>query len=394
MNQAIPYALIIAPIALVLYAYIGYPLLLALVAFIRRRVTPAEIAEWPRISITVPAYNEEREIGSTIESLLQLDYPADRRQILVVSDASTDRTDEIVRSFADRGVTLIRMNERSGKTAAENAVSPHLTGEIVVNTDASIRIARTALKPLIAAFADPTVGVASGRDVSVSRQNEAANAGESRYVGYEMSVRALETRAGGIIGASGCLYAIRAHLHRTKLQDGLSRDFAAALIARDHGYRAVSVDAATCYVPRTSSVKREYRRKVRTMTRGMETLWAMRRLMNPFRFGLFGWMLFSHKICRWAAPWGAVLLFAGLLILAPSTPWAAAVALVAAIGTVLGSIGMAMPEDKPLPRLISMPTYVLMGNVAALHATLRALHGDRNAVWEPTRREPAAVPTA
>jgi cellulose synthase/poly-beta-1,6-N-acetylglucosamine synthase-like glycosyltransferase len=245
---------VVLALSFAFYTYVGYPLIVAVVAALRRPARQTQPTEWPRISITVPAYNEEREIGATLEALLELDYPADRREILVVSDASTDRTDEIVRSFADRGVTLVRMDKRRGKTAAENAVSLHLTGDIVVNTDASIRIAPTALKPLIAAFADATVGVASGRDVSVARGQSGGNAGESRYVGYEMLVRALETRAGGIIGASGCLYAIRANLHRIKLPEGLSRDFAAALNARRHGYRAVSVDEAVCYVPRTRSL--------------------------------------------------------------------------------------------------------------------------------------------
>lgn len=376
---------------LTLYTYVLYPLLVALIGLARRRPAPPPVEDWPRISITVPAYNEEREIRATLESLLALDYPADRREIIVVSDASTDNTDGIVRTFADRGVKLIRMERRSGKTAAENIAATQLTGDIVVNTDASIRIEHNALKPLIAAFTDPTVGVASGRDVSIARGTANNNRGESKYVGYEMLVRQLETSAGGIIGASGCLYAIRAHLHRTHLPDGLSRDFASALIAKDHGYRAVSVDAALCYVPRTQSLRSEYRRKVRTMTRGMETLFAMRRLLNPLRHGQFAWMLISHKICRWAVPWAG---FASLIALAMLTPefvvarWLLAAAVLA---TGLAAAAFTIPEGKKVPRLLGTPAYLVSGNVAALHSTIKAAHGDRNAVWEPTRREPAAA---
>ena len=392
MPSSVALLVIALALALFVYAYIGYPLLVGLLAAARRRTTPTSAPrQWPRISITVPAYNEEREIASTLESLLQLDYPADRREIIVVSDASTDRTDEIVRSYADRGVKLIRMEKRTGKTAAENAAAAHLSGEIVVNTNASIRIGASSLKPLIAAFSDPGVGLASGRDVSVSRSGEGDNIGESRYVGYEMLVRSLETRAGGIIGASGCLYAIRAQLHRTLLPDGLSRDFAAALIAREHGYRAVSVDQAICYVPRTSSLRTEYRRKVRTMTRGMETLFAMRRLMNPFYYGAFAWMLASHKVGRWAVPWASALAFLALASLAWSNVLALAVLLVALAGMLLGAAAFLVPEHRKLPRLLSLPAYALTGNVAAIHASLRALHGGRNAVWEPTRREVRAA---
>src|SRR5439155_18332143 len=214
-----------------------------------------------------------------------------------------------------RGVELLRLPERRGKTAAENAARAHLRGTIIVNTDASVRIALQALKPLVAAFADPTVGVASGRDVSVARVGAEANAGESTYVGYEMWVRALETRVAGIVGASGCLYACRRRLYMRLVPEALSRDFAAALMAREAGYRSVAVRDAVCYVPRVASLHAEYRRKVRTITRGWQTLVYMRHLLNPFRYGLFAWMLFSHKICRWLAPWAIGLAIVGLIAL-------------------------------------------------------------------------------
>ncbi|HEX2191140.1 MAG TPA: glycosyltransferase family 2 protein, partial [Longimicrobiaceae bacterium] len=331
--------LVAAPVLLVAYAYGGYPLLLAAVARGRGRRPAAEPAEWPTVSISLPAYNEEGQIRGAIESLLALDYPAGRKQVLVVSDASTDRTDDIVLEYADRGVELLRMPQRGGKTAGENAAAARLTGEIVVNTDASIRIRPDALRPLVARFADPTVGVASGRDVSVARTGDDKNAGEAGYVGYEMKVRALETAVGGIIGASGCFYAIRAHLHRAPLPVHLSRDFASALTAREHGYRAVSVDDAVCYVPRTSSLHREYRRKVRTIARGMETLWFKRHLMNPLRHGAFAWMLLSHKVARWLVPWSALAGVAGILVLAVDHPWARVAAAAGAVVALLAAAG-------------------------------------------------------
>ncbi|MET0398405.1 MAG: glycosyltransferase family 2 protein [Longimicrobiaceae bacterium] len=384
----IAWTLIAIPLLVTAYAYAGYPLLLAVLARRRGRPpAPPAPAEWPRVSISLPAYNEEAQIGGAIESLLALDYPADRRQILVVSDASSDGTDDIVRQYADRGVELLRMPVRGGKTAGENAAAARLTGDIVVNTDASIRIRPDALKPLVACFADPTVGVASGRDLSVARTSEDKNAGEAGYVGYEMKVRALETAVAGIIGASGCFYAIRSHLHRSPLPAHLSRDFASALIAREHGYRSVSVDDAVCFVPRTTSLHREYRRKVRTMARGMQTLQHKSHLLDPRRYGTFAWMLLSHKVARWLVPWTAFAGVLGVLLLAVEHPAARLALAVGAGVALLAGAGWLWPESRGIPRVLAVPAFAVAGNLAAVHAYLRSLSANDDPTWEPTRRE-------
>ena len=393
-------ALLIAVAALFVYTYVGYPALLKLLLLLRRERSAVKSrrapGDWPAISVMLPAYNEVETIASTLEQLLAIDYPTDRRQILVVSDASTDGTDDVVARFASRrtGVELLRLPQRRGKTAAENAARSRLTGEIIVNTDASVRIDRAAVKHLVAVFDDPSVGVASGRDVSVSNIDDRTNPGEQAYVGYDMWVRDLETSVSGIVGASGCLYAIRRHLHVEPMPEGLTRDFGSALVAREQGYRAVSVPAAICYVPRSTSVRREHQRKVRTMARGLRTLWFKRALLNPLREGLFAWMLWSHKLCRWLVPWGGAL---GVLLLAPVAlaasargNWWAGGALAAGGATVLlTAIGWMWPErggGRPLPRFIALPLYAVSSNIAALQAWLRALGGAGTALWEPTRR--------
>jgi cellulose synthase/poly-beta-1,6-N-acetylglucosamine synthase-like glycosyltransferase len=381
-----------AGLGVTLYAYLGYPLLLMLLR-LRRRAPLAGPADgrWPLISIVVPAFNEEAAIGGTIEALLAADYPADRRQIVVVSDASTDGTDAIVAGFADRGVELVRMSVRGGKTAAENAVREVLHGEVIVNTDASVRVERGALRALIAVFRDPAIGVASSRDVSVSRAAASANLGEASYVGYEMWVRGLETAVYGIVGSSGSLYAIRSHLHRTLVPEALSRDFASALIAREGDLRAVSVPEAVCFVPRGRSLHAEYRRKVRTMTRGLETLWYKRGLLNPFRYGVFAFMLASHKLIRWLVPWGLMLLLLALVLLASQEPLARVALMLGLVVMGLGAVGWLMPEERGLPRVVSIPAYLCSSLLAALHAWIKALGGDLNPVWEPTRRDAGRV---
>ena len=325
--NSVAMGVILLAVSLFLYAYLAYPAILWIIGLFAKpgSVESGEPAEWPFVSMTVPVFNEEHQVSELIQNLLDLDYPPHRRQILIVSDASSDGTDEIARGFAGEGVELLSLKERGGKSKAENTALPLLRGEIVVNTDASIRFPAESLKRLISAFLDPTVGLASGRDVSVGvgpSEGSGSNLGESGYVGYEMAVRSLETRVSGIVGASGCYYGIRKDLHSATVPEALSRDFAAALNTWEGGFRPVSVPEAICWVPRTTSLRREYPRKVRTITRGMDTLRFKRALLNPFRFRIPSWMLFSHKVCRWALPWGGLLALVGLAVLAFSFPWA------------------------------------------------------------------------
>ncbi len=380
-------ALVLAPVILVGYAYVVYPLLLSVLARARPATPePQGSTEWPLISITVPAYNEERSIGATIENLLAADYPADRRQILVVSDGSTDGTDAVVQGYAARGVELLRLPVRRGKTGAENAAAAAVRAEIIINTDASVRILPDAIKPLVRAFDDPTVGVASGRDVSVGDVEAEGNRGESGYVGYEMAVRDLETRMGSIIGASGCYYGFRRAVYAPDFPEALSRDFASVLIARERGFRSVSVTAARCVVPRTVSLRAEFRRKVRTMARGLATLWYKRALLDVRQYGVFAFMLFSHKLCRWLVYLAVPPAIVGLAVLAVAYQPAAVLLGATIVGAWIGFGAMRAGERRSLPRPIALCGYVVGSITAGVLAWVTFFRGQRMPMWEPTRR--------
>ena len=386
-QQTLGIIFLAVPALLFGYAYLIYPALLWLLTRRPAWSAPAgEPAEWPPITIVLPVYNEERVITDAIESLLAIDYPAPLRQLLILSDASSDRTHEIVRGYADRGVELVALPERRGKTAAENESARHARGSIIINTDATTRIYPDAVKPLVSVFRDYTVGVASGRDVSTAAGAGEKSGAESGYVGYEMWVRDLETRYGSIVGASGCFMAIRRSLFDQLFPEALSRDFASPLLARAAGFRAVSVPAARARVPRARSLQVEYRRKTRTMARGLETLWYLRRLLNPLRYGRFAWMLWSHKAARWfgflAAPLGIV----GLALLAPQSVIARGLLALTGAGVACGIAAYVWPRDRAIPRIIASAGYVLGATAAAIVAWGKALRGERNPIWEPTRR--------
>jgi cellulose synthase/poly-beta-1,6-N-acetylglucosamine synthase-like glycosyltransferase len=387
VRQWIGWFLIASPILVGLYSFIVYPAILWVWSRWRPAlVPPPEPANWPMLTILIVAYNEEVRLRRTIEQALAADYPPDRLELLVVSDASTDGTDALVENFGDPRVRLLRMPERKGKAAGENASGDVARGDIVVSIDASILIPSGSLKPLVRAFTDPTVGLASGRDISVGDQVREGNQAESSYVGLEMKLRHLETRVHSIVGASGCFYAVRKALHQVQFPEELSRDFAAASNARAHGFRAVSVDEATCLVPRTRSLKAELRRKSRTMGRGLDTLFYLKGMMNPFRYPGFSFMLISHKLMRWLLFPALLGWMIGPLFLIDSHPVLLVLTAGMLLGLRLGSLAANWPDDKRLPTLLAFPGYAFVSIMAGWAAWWHLLKGDKSAVWEPTQR--------
>lgn len=395
MLEILGWVLIAAPVVLGGYAFLVYPTIVWLWSRLRPAYTlPPEPEDWPEISILIVAYNEERRLRRTLEHALATDYPADRLNVLVVSDASSDGTDALVIDYGDPRVRLLRMPERSGKPAGENAAGAMLRGDIVVSIDASILIPRDSLKPLIRALLDPAVGLASGRDISIGDEAREGNKAESGYVGMEMTLRSLETRVHSIVGASGCFYANRRHLQQVQLPNELARDFAAASVARAHGYRAVSVDDATCLVPRTPTLKAELRRKSRTMGRGLDTLVYLRTMMNPFRYGSYAFMMVSHKLVRWLLFPSLLGWLIGPLLVLPSMPWALLVTLGMVVGLVVARLVITWPDNRRLPRLIALPGYVFISIVAGWMAWLHLLRNEKSAMWEPTQRPVTEPPVA
>ena len=382
---ALAVVIAVAPIAAAIYAYVVYPAIIWVITRVRPLSDAVQSGDWPAVTITVPVYNAVSSIRTTLERLLELDYPRDRFQLLVLSDASNDGTDEVVREFAGRGVELLRAPSRRGKTAAENSAVGVARGDIIINVDATVLVPASSLKHLIRAFNDPTVGVASGRDVSVGSAGNRDGGAESGYTGYEMGVRDLETQIGSIVGASGCFYGIRRTIRRSALPVGLSWDFASTLVARQQGYRSVSVPNAVCLVPRTAEIRSELRRKARTMARGLSTLFHFRSLMNPFRYGGFALMLISHKLFRWVPYLLLPVAILALGLLATRNGAAAAVLAIVAFGLLSGAVAITYGSAIRFRPLV-LAGFVVAALSAGFLAWVDALRGTRMATWDPTPR--------
>jgi cellulose synthase/poly-beta-1,6-N-acetylglucosamine synthase-like glycosyltransferase len=364
------------------YTYVGYPLVLLVLT--RRR--PHDVLArsfMPRVSVVIAARNEADKIRHKLEHTLGLHYPADQLEVLVASDASDDETDEIVKTYAARGVRLVRARQRNGKEYVQGLAVAVATGDVIVFTDAATTLEPDALGRLVQNFADPSIGAVSTEDCVVDTLGNPT--GEGLYVKYEMWVRRLESRFHSIVGLSGSCFAIRRELC-APWPAHLASDFRSALQTARAGYRSVADGAARARFVAVASTKAEMRRKVRTFLRGITVLMAHLDLLNPFRHGRFAVQLASHKLLRFLAP--ILLLIAilasGVAGLAGDRLLLALFGLQAAF-YVVGYVSGAVPLLQRLP-LARVAHFFTMVQFAMLMAWVKYARGEQQVTWEPSRR--------
>jgi cellulose synthase/poly-beta-1,6-N-acetylglucosamine synthase-like glycosyltransferase len=369
---------------LIFYPYAGYPLLVVLARPLFGR--PVEKAPaTPPISFIISAYNEARNMERKLDNTLALDYPREQMEILVASDASTDATDSIVAGYAGRGVELTRLPERGGKAACQSAAIARAQGDILVFSDARIMLAPGSLRAMMQNFADPTVGCVSSRDVIVNERGEPEQtAGEGFYVRYEMALRQAESDLGTLVGASGSFYAVRRSLAKA-WGPGFERDFLTPLKVAATGLRTIHEPEAIGYYSALPEPEAEFRRKVRTVMRGMAVLFHMGTLLNPWRHPRFAWQLWSHKILRWTVPFFLLgLLVSSAALAASGIVYAAAFA--AQIALYALAVAAFLNRRLETRLIFRLPLFFANVNLSILVAWVRYLSGSRQVTWEPSRR--------
>jgi hypothetical protein len=367
----IPALLVALSAAMLAAIWLGYPLWLSLRTRSRARLPARRLNEaWPTVSIVVIVQDAEAALRPLLDSLLAQRYPAERRRVLVVSNASRDFTDAVAGLYAHRGVELLRVLQRQGTAAAaENFARKYVDSELVVVVHPEARPRPAALAALVECFADPTVGAAYGRELAPPGGEGNASLRE-RYEGW---LRDRESRVFGTVVARRALYALRTALYRAPLSAGLSPDFAPILTARERGFRAVYAGNAEVVMLRERSPRGEYRQRVGTVTRDVATLLAKPHLLDPRRYGEFSVILLGHKLGRWMSPWAALVAVVGLVLLAPDVPWArAAVAVAAALG-LTAVLTWDMPAETALGRALVLPGRLAAGGLATALALVRAL---------------------
>ena len=367
----------------VAYAYVGYPLLLSLISKIRPK--PVHSADWtPSVSVIIAAYNEERDLATKLENTLALDYPKSQLEIIVTSDCSSDRTDEIAKSFASRGVRLHRQPERHGKTAAQNAAVTKARGDIILFSDATTHYQPDVVRLLTPSFADESVGCATGRVIYQDDKSSSVGAGTQSYWNYEFFLKRHESNVCSLIGVCGCMYAVRKSAYVPLYNDACS-DFIIATTMVEQGLRAVYVPEAVCMEEPNRQAKRELAARVRIISQTFADLWRNRAVLNPFRSGFYAVQLWSHKIMRYLVPVFLIAIFITSGFLAPrhgfyALLFAAQVAFyfAALVSALLEKLGLSV-------RLLALPQYFVITNLASLIAFVKFVSGESYSRWEPHR---------
>ncbi len=364
----------------ILYAYLFFPLLAALRGWLRPRPVAADDIT-PSVSLIIAAHNEAAVIERKLENVLALDYPAPCLEVIVASDGSDDGTNEQVRRYAGWGVQLLA-RPREGKAAALNAAAAVATGEILVFSDANSMYAPDALRHLVRPFADPAVGGVAGDQ----RYGPAGNhgQGERSYWQLDRQLKLFESAGGHVISATGAIYALRRELFRP-VPDGVTDDFYNSTGVIAQGRRLVFAPDAAAYEP-VSSERREFGRKVRIITRGLRGVYLRRTLLDPRRHGFYALQLFSHKVLRRLV----VFPLMALLVLSLGLVRHGRFYQLAAAGQVLfyglaAAGGVRIAQNRPVPRLLALPAYFCLVNLAALVAVVNLLRGKRIIAWDSGR---------
>ena len=371
---------------LVAFIYAGYPLLLSLLARWLPQGSRAERGKLPRVSLIISAFNEQSVMEEKLFNSMKLDYPPGQLEVLVVSDCSDDRTDDIVRSFSSAGVRLVRQSERLGKSAGLNLGVPLASGEIIVFSDANAIYQLDALHNLVRHFSDPRIGYVVGnacytKDAGLTPSAES----EGLYWKLEGWLKRNESRFGSVVGGDGAIYAIRrelfASLRATDINDLLNP---LQIIAR--GYRGVYETSAVCYEEAGDSFEKEFRRKVRIVSRSLDAVRRAPSVLLPWTQFRHWFCLVSHKLLRWFASVFLFTMFVSSLLLWQF--WFYRLATILQLSFyVLAVAAWAIGSRRSAAKLLYLPYYFCLVNLASLIGIVKFLGGSLSPTWQTVRQE-------
>lgn len=369
------------------YVYLGYPALLTLLGSLSKDsvLSPSDSPE-PSVTLLISAFNEREVIAAKLENAVAVDYPRGQLEILVISDASDDGTDEIVERYSPSGVRLIRQELRRGKSAGLNLGVAQSHGQLLVFSDANAIYQPDAIRQLVRHFSNQRVGYVVGNARYYEKDAASAAAdSESLYWKLETYLKKAESRFGSVVGGDGAIYAIRRELYTPLLPTDIN-DFLNPLQIIVRGYTGVFEPKAVCYEEAAGSFRQEFRRKVRIVSRSLNALRRIPAVLNPLHNFRHWFLLVSHKLLRWLAPFFMLLLFIASLALWQFPVYRAFV-LLQIVFYALALVGWYWQPSNKLGKLFSLPHYFCMVNLASLIGCVKCFRGDLAGQWTPPRQD-------
>jgi biofilm PGA synthesis N-glycosyltransferase PgaC len=374
-----------ASILAVVYTYVGYPVLIAMIA----AILPQQKRDpnfRPSVTLIVPAHDEEKWIQQKIENTLKLDYPRELLRIVIASDGSTDRTVDIVRAFEGQGVEVAAFRERHGKQDMLNTLGPQAGSDVLVMTDTHVLLQPDALAILVSHFADPRVACVTGRRLCIEQKGVPQGPGESMYWRYEAWIKRNESRVRSCLGANGQLYAVRRSVfpHVEKVGE----DFYIPMkIIADTDLRVLYEPEAVCFTPAAANLTIEFERKTRAHVSFLLTLPMLAELLVPWKSHVW-WQYVSHHVMRMTVPVALLGTLAAALHLAPASPWYLAAAISQVIFYVLAAVGFVLARRHVRWKIFYVPFYFTFANLAIAKALLRWPRKKYDYAWKRTERLP------
>lgn len=371
-------------IFLILSSYIAYPIILMIMGAIAKKVVKEDDSYEPTVSMLIAAYNEEENIEEKILNSLELNYPKNKFQIIVVSDGSTDQTDNIVKKYEAQGVKLFRVEGRVGKTQARNVAVLADRSDVILFSDATAIYEKNVVRELVKKLADPTVGMVSGSLQYFDRQGASMGIATKLYWKYESFIKKSQGRLYTMTGAVGCINAFKRHLYYV-LPANIIEDFTEPLMIISQGHRVAYAPKAISYERTTQKVKQEFNMRCRVIRGGMTGfLFALKSLtLKDHSYALI--QLFFHKVMRWLMPVNLILLYLINLIIVTmlESSWFFDWFFYAqTFFYIMAFVGLFFEAKNKMMKILLIPTYFLVVNLASLKAMYLTMTTKLSATWE------------
>lgn len=377
---------------LLAYTYAIYPAFVRWMARGKRGLSEDESSgTWPKLVVVLSAYNEEQIIEEKIESVFQTDYPLDRLTLLIGSDCSSDKTDQLIREKQQKytGIVFHRMDQRSGKANVLNFLRAQACslGDILVLTDANVLFKPATLKELARPFVHERIGQVGANIRNYQVSNEEIGSEEEYYIGRENETKHAEgVLWGAMMGAFGACYAIRSELMPEIPSNFLMEDFFISLHVLSRDYKAVLAPKAVVMEDIPGSIVQEFRRKRRISAGNFQNLWFYRKLIFN-QFFPVGFVFISHKILRWLGPFFLLLSGIALLVLATKSDFYLAGLTLSGALLVLVLLDVWFQKMHWYVKPLRMMRYFLAMNLALLSGFFFYLQGVKSNAWQPTIRK-------